>query len=186
MIFKLKMVLFGVAFIFMTNAHSKEMAEKAPAKNKDAAEVIGWIDGTCFAVKQKDLRKGVDIFVVTLESPQTISSAKLLGPAKREKCGALAADRREHNVSQGLSFYEIKSAATLALGIGVLGKVTNTKVKDNLVLADVGGDGKIERFSLCATSEGLSFDVWNSEPFTQKPVWSGYYYLGYDVERTCP
>ena len=148
--------------------------------------IIGWIDSNCFAVTEKNLAKGTEIFIVTLDGPQAITSASIIGPANMDSCGPLAADRRTHNISQGLSFYEIKPAKPLGTAIGVVGRVTNAKVKNESVLADIDADGKSEQFSMCATSEGLSFDVWKSAPFKTKALWSGYYYLGYDVERTCP
>ncbi|MDH5446994.1 MAG: hypothetical protein OEY52_15715 [Gammaproteobacteria bacterium] len=148
--------------------------------------VIGWLDSNCFAVTKKGLSNGTELFVVTLDGPQAVASATITGPANEKSCGPLADDRREHNASQGLSFYEIKSSTAFATAIGIVAKVANAKVKNEHVLADIDGDGKPEQFSMCATSEGLSFDVWPSEPFKQKPIWSGYYYLGYDVERTCP
>ena len=148
--------------------------------------VIGWLDSNCFAVAKKGLPNGTELFVVTLDGPQAVASATIIGPANAESCGPMAADRREYNLSQGLSFYDIKSSTPFGTAIGILAKVTNAKVSNENVLADINNDGKPEQFSMCATSEGLSFDVWKSAPFKTKALWSGYYYLGYDVERTCP
>ena len=67
------------------------------------------------------------------------------------------------------------------LGIGVLGE---TKVVQGGI--DLTGDGRPETFTQCATSEGVSFRVWSGTPYQGLPLWSGYYYLGYDVEANCP
>jgi len=98
----------------------------------------------------------------------------------------VSADRRKHNLSEGVSFYEVKSAKVFDFAIGVVGDVSEPRVKEGVVHVGIGSDGIFERFTFCATSEGLSFNVWASAPFEKDPVWSGYYYLGYDVERTCP
>jgi len=156
------------------------------ANDKTKLPVIGWIDSNCFAVAKKAIPSKTEIFVVTLDGPQKITSAKIVGAAKTDTCGPLAADRSANNISQGLSFYEISPKSPFGLAIGIIGNIRKTKVKGDAVFADINGDGKLEQFSMCATSEGLSFDIWKSKPFKQKPIWSGYYYLGYDVDRTCP
>jgi hypothetical protein len=38
----------------------------------------------------------------------------------------------------------------------------------------------------CVTSEGVKFSAWEGEPYRGTPLWSDYYYLGYDVEPNCP
>jgi len=124
--------------------------------------------------------------VVLLDEPQSISSAVLAGPANPQTCGPLSAERRKQNILEDVSFYEVKSDTAFGLAIGVIGNVSQPKVKDGIVLTDIGNDGNFERFTLCATSDGLVFHVWTSLPFKKDPVWSGYYYLGYDVDRTCP
>lgn len=156
------------------------------AKDKSKLPVIGWIDSNCFAVAKKDITNKTEIFIVTLDGPQKITSAKIIGAAKTDTCGPLAADRIANNISQGLSFYEISAKSPFGLAIGIIGNIGKSNVKGDAVFADITGDGKLEQFSMCATSEGLSFDIWKSKPFKGKPIWSGYYYLGYDVERTCP
>jgi len=135
---------------------------------------------------EKNINPGTDILLVLLNEPQSVSTAKVVEPANSKTCGPLAEERRERNISEGESFYEVKSSTVYYLAIGVIGDVSQPKVENGLVLADIGNDGNFERFTLCATSEGLSFGIWNSKPYTNKPVWFGYYYLGYDVDSTCP
>jgi hypothetical protein len=50
---------------------------------------------------------------------------------------------------------------------------------------DLTGDGTAETFTQCSTSEGISFSVWSGKPYAGEPLWSGYYYLGYDTEVIC-
>ncbi len=150
------------------------------------APIFGWLDSHCFAVQQSNLSSETEILVVILDDPQTFSFAQIVGPASAQRCGPLASDRRERNESEGLHFYEVKSDQSFDLAIGVIGEISEPKIMNQRMQADVGGDGTIERFSHCATSDGISFDVWASAPYEQAPIWSGFYYLGYDVERNCP
>lgn len=183
---KLKILFFIVLFTLVSCALSRESALTEQAKDKTTAEILGWFDGTCFATSESNLDQGTEIFVVMLDDPQSISVAKVIGPANPKTCGPLSADRREQNKSEGLSFYEVKSDDVFGLAIGVIGEVSQPKIKKGVVQADLGNDGTVERFTLCATNDGISFDIWASTPYEVDPIWSGHYYLGYDVERTCP
>ncbi|UCF40916.1 MAG: hypothetical protein JSW43_00805 [Gemmatimonadota bacterium] len=50
---------------------------------------------------------------------------------------------------------------------------------------DVDGDGAIEEFRTCASSEGLHLTVWPGAEMTGTRLWHRYFYLGYDVEPDC-
>ena len=51
---------------------------------------------------------------------------------------------------------------------------------------DIDQDGRRDVFEHCASSEGVRFRVRSAGPGTAATLWSGYYYLGYDVEADCP
>jgi len=53
-------------------------------------------------------------------------------------------------------------------------------------LMESRNDDLPDSFSYCAASEGISFDAWSAIPYKSKNLWSGYYYLGYDIESNCP
>ena len=78
------------------------------------------------------------------------------------------------------SFYELQPS-TVELGIAVMGNVSRVDAG-----VDLTGDGTAETFTQCSTSEGLSFAAWSGKPHEGEPLWSGYSYLGYDTEVTCP
>jgi hypothetical protein len=82
-----------------------------------------------------------------------------------------------------VSFYRIATTDSrpIELGVAVIGAVSRAGPG-----IDIDGDGKADHFTQCATSEGISFAVWNIAPYKGTALWSGYYYLGYDIERTCP
>jgi len=155
----------------------------APVSVVPFAQRIGWVDRSCLAIANKTLSAGAAITVVSLDDKSTkLLDGRVLGiTASSEKCPALLADRRSSNVAEGWSFYELELAAKVNLGIGVIGEAR--RVEGGL---DLDGDGAPEKFTQCATSEGVSFGVWRATPYRGVPLWSGYYYLGYDTEANCP
>ncbi|HKO21488.1 MAG TPA: hypothetical protein VJX91_02465 [Candidatus Eisenbacteria bacterium] len=51
---------------------------------------------------------------------------------------------------------------------------------------DLDHDGVNERFSECASYEGVHLSVWTGEPYQGLERWEMYYYVPYDTEPTCP
>jgi len=185
-IFNLKVLFYVSLFAFASCDRFQQADLNEPSDHKIYKTSFGFLHNRCFVTSGKNISPGTDILLVLLNKPQSVSRAKVVGPANSKTCGPLAEDRHERNIFEGESFYEVKSSAEYDLAIGIIGDVSQSKVENGLVLADIGNDGNFERFTLCATSEGISFGIWNSKPYTDKPVWTGYYYLGYDVDRTCP
>ncbi len=182
-------LLFFVAIFFTLiscGGQNKSLASMEQTKDKTSSLTFGWFNGSCFATTKSNLRAETEILVIVLGDPQSISSAKVVEPAKVQDCPPLSSDRRERNESEGLRFYKVKSDQIFNLAIGVVGNVSRTSILGGVVHLDLDNDGTFERFTHCATSDGISFDIWGSRPYEQKPIWSGFYYLGYDVERNCP
>lgn len=142
---------------------------------------LGWVTGSCLATVNKSLTPGSPITVVSLDDKAPIVDGRVVGGTASDAiCPALLQDRRKVNESKW-SFYELKLPAPVDLGIGVTG---DTKAVAGGL--DLNGDGAPEKFTQCASSEGVWFRVWNGPPYQGKPLWSGYYYLAYDTEVTCP
>ncbi len=173
-------------FLFFLIACSKSFDSKEIVSQATTPTIMGWFDGECFASLEKNLAQNTSIVVIGLGVPQVLGSAKIIGVATSENCGPLADDRREQNQAEGYTFYSVKHSRPIGLAIGIVANNLKTKIENDNVLADLNGDGKFEQFTHCTTSEGISFDIWDSAPFEAEPVWSGYYFLGYDVERSCP
>jgi hypothetical protein len=145
---------------------------------------IGWLHKACFAVKNDSLQPNVALVIVKMDEPQSTIHATVLARTMSDKvCPALLPDRKATNTARGLSFYEVSfpDKQSVELGIGIIGLATNGARG-----IDVNGDGKVDRFTQCATSEGISFGAWSGTPYEGKPLWSGYYYLGYDAQANCP
>jgi hypothetical protein len=157
---------------------SKPQAVPLPIEQR-----VGWIDSNCLATENKALEEGMPLTVVAFGDTKSIVEAKVMGATQSAAlCPPLHDDRRAIN-SGSLSFYEIapRDGRKVELGIGLIGNVSRVGTG-----IDVNGDGKPDEFTHCATSEGISFGIWNGAPYKGKAMWWGYYYLGYDVDPTCP
>jgi hypothetical protein len=142
---------------------------------------LGWVTGSCLATANKFLAADSPIRVVSLDDTAPIVDGRVArATASDTICPALLPDRRKQNESKW-SFYELKLSARVDLGVGVTGEPN--AVTGGL---DLDGDGAPEKFTQCASSEGVWFRVWTGPAYHGTPLWSGYYYLGYDTEVTCP
>jgi hypothetical protein len=159
-----------------TGAASPAAANSTPLEMR-----VGWVTGSCVAMANDSITAGSPITVVSLDDKSSIVDGRITGRATSDAtCPALLQDRRKQNEARW-SFYELKLSAAVDLGIGVTGNVTS--VQGGI---DLTGDGLPEKFTQCATSEGVSFRIWAGTPYQGMPLWSGYYYLGYDAASNCP
>ena len=157
---------------------SKPQAAQLPLEQR-----VGWIDSNCLAIDNKMLEDGTPLAVVAFGDSESIVQAKVSRATQSAaECPPLHDDRRGIN-SKSLSFYEIEpqDGRKVELGIGLIETVS--RVGSGI---DVNSDGKADHFTHCTSSEGISFGIWSDEPYKGKSLWSGYYYLGYDVDPTCP
>lgn len=102
--------------------------------------------------------------------------------AKVESCSGDAADSSLQ--SWEVSF-ETETAAAELPGFGVINYKGRIRRTGNSVSADLDGDGRLEYFRSCTSTEGIHFTVWTGRPLEGKLRWHQYYYLGYDVTPTC-
>ena len=147
----------------------------------------GWIHGSCLAIKNPDLNPGALVQVVTLGSPQRTFKTSIAGTATSDtKCLALLPDRITVNQRKGRSFYVLdyeEGADFMAIGL-VEYKRELLPVTD-IVRMDIDHDGKQEMAGFCQTSEGVKFFLLPVDQSDGTPIWSDYYYLGYDTKPTC-
>jgi len=155
-------------------------------RDKDPDRAIGWLHGNCLALEDARARVGTRVAVVMLGETQQVVAARVTGSAlDTEACPALLEDRRDINLGSGLTFYQVDADSEGELGIGVIQTGGDRKLTVAELL-DTNGDGRRDGFGRCATSEGVQFSVWADEARHGTPLWTGYYYLGYDTEADCP
>lgn len=155
----------------------------------DFATQVGWTHGNCLAIKNTALDANQSVTLVTLSDPQSLVFAKINGITHSPSdCYALLADRAGINLDQGRVFYKLNlpEADTDFIAIGVLDTADRIRQVDNTIQADLDGDGKGDVFTSCDSSEGINFSIWKEHANQGEPVWTDYYYLGYDITPTCP
>lgn len=130
---------------------------------------IGWFHGQCLAIKRADLPAGSTIRISQLDSKNFVDATVLAATEDSEKCPPLASDRRGINLAEGNFFYLVSGLDPMSMGIGVTGDI-----------------GPLDSFTFdyCQTTEGMRFEA--RKKGNSEPVWTGYYYLGYESEPSCP
>lgn len=140
---------------------------------------FGWVTSGCLAISSDSITSGTTVTVMALDDDKTTVTEALVtgrGTADRKCPVRPAAATGDTN----LRFYTLSSP--IDVGIAMVGPVSR---KNGGV--DVNGDGHADQFTKCTASEGISFAVWTSgRPHVGEPFWSGYEYLGYDLEPDCP
>jgi hypothetical protein len=152
-------------------------------------ERIGWLHGACFAVSNPKLAGGAPVTLVIMGDPQKVESARIgVQPASPETCQALLPARAQSNEKKGTTFYtlEAKDLHPTDMGIGIVELQAEPKIVNRLVRVDLTRNGQSTVFSSCATTEGIKFGAWPGEAVQGEPLWSAYYYLGYDQQPNCP
>ena len=154
---------------------------RAPAPPPDApvSTRIGWIASGCLAIANNSIGDGTPVTVVVLDDDKktTIVNVQVSGRGTPDrKCPVRPAAA---SADEALRFYVLSNP--IAVGIGIVGPVRRTG--DSI---DVNGDDRADQFTRCAASEGISFAVWSNGRYAGEPFWSGYEYLGYDIESDCP
>ncbi len=173
----------------MTMAGCNSLIENN-TQTKALTKHVGWFYDHCLVIKAPNLSKGTVVTLVDVEVTKNMLRSKIIAPAKNaDECPPLAEDRKDVNSEGGKSFYLIskptQTEATFNFGIAVVldGQNGSLPISETF---DLNNDGVLDSFSFCATSEGISFDVWSATPYKSKNIWNGYYYLGYDIESNCP
>lgn len=172
-----------VAFMICMGMNCSENRKKS---NLKIEEMVGFIHQDCLAIKNKTLTIGEEIQLILLEEKQKLATAKIQSKIdQNESCVILLEDRKEVNLENDWSFYKINNSE-LELAIAITVSNLPTEQLDDFTTIDLDGDGSFERFSICNTSEGINFTAWSDEPWKSQELWSDYYYLGYDMEPSCP
>ena len=149
----------------------------------------GWFHGPCLAISDPNLTRGTTVDLVVMGEPQSVRQGKVGAPiGSADSCAPLIQGRRSQNAKLGTSFYGLEGTEVTAtdMGIGLVAPPQKLIVVNGLVQTDLNSDGRLEVFSSCATTEGVKFTISTEKAYQGAPLWSKYYYLGYDMNPTCP
>src|SRR5262245_61024331 len=150
---------------------------------------IGWFHGPCLAISDPNLARGTTVDLVVMGEPQSLLQGQVGEQVTSgAACAPLAEGRRSQNAKPGTSFYGLEGTklASTDMGIGIVAAPHKLVVVNGLAQTDLNSDGRTEVFSSCATTEGINFAISTNKPYQGIPLWSKYYYLGYDMKPTCP
>lgn len=150
---------------------------------------IGWFHGLCLAISDPNLTPGTAVTLVVMGDPQRVERTEIRDrTTASESCPALSSGRADTNVKSGAAFYRLsaRKISNTDTGIGLIAPPEDPTVTEGLAHVDLNGDGGREVFASCATSEGIKFSIWKGKAYQGTPVWSAYYYLGYDLVPSCP
>jgi hypothetical protein len=148
----------------------------------------GWFHGACLAISDPNLARGTAINLVVMGEPQRVIEGRVGEQiSSAASCAPLTEGRRNQNAKPGTSFYGLEGTELGAsdMGIGIVAPPQKPVVVNGLAKTDLNSDGRPEIFSSCTTTEGINFAVSTEKPYQGTPLWSAYYYLGYDLEPTC-
>jgi hypothetical protein len=138
-------------------------------------------DRACLDIRNAALAAGQKIRIITT-SPQTIVEAEITGKAEQ---ACTTADQNKPGLYH-YAFKAVQGSLQKAVPAFALTKFNGTlTVRDGGVLGDLDGDGRLESFRSCTSSEGVHLTVWTGKPLEGRRKWHYYYYLGYDVEPNC-
>ena len=150
---------------------------------------IGWLHGSCLAIRNADLARGTPVDVVILAEPQRVEQARVGERTDSpQRCQALIPGRAKVNAKPGMFFYALEAGdlGSRDMGIGIVEPPAHPQTVNGLARVDLDQDGRREIFSSCATTEGIKFAVWTEKAYRGEPRWSAYYYLDDETTPTCP
>lgn len=129
---------------------------------------IGWMQGNCLAIKSAHIpaAQGITIVRLTTDGNVATHGTVTATPATTDTCPGLAHDRGDVNRADGYHFYTVATRTPVDMAIAYL---PNPQADH-------------WHFEACATIEGIRFTVHDARSL----IWTGYAYLGYDMQPTCP
>lgn len=169
------------------NASSPSLPANQSSDTVDFNHYVGWIHGECLGIKNADIHPGTVVHVISLEKPQSVRKAAIIGGATSgNECPALLPDRMKVNQRKGRFFYRLDlPTGTDFMAIGVIDLKVKMISADGTIRIDLTRDGTAAIAASCQTGEGVRFYLAPGDPSGQGRLWSDYYYLGYDTKPTC-
>jgi hypothetical protein len=157
---------------------------------------VGWMSD-CLVIHNHDLQPGTPVTIMTIGDLDRFSADRVLDlrltgniiekTSSEETCHLLSDDRRAVMDADNVSFYTVDlddgpfmNPEEEVFGIAVVGPAPPGQF-------DLDDNGAADSFTACQYHEGIGFDVWSAEPYAGEPLWSDYYYFGYDTDEIeCP
>jgi hypothetical protein len=136
----------------------------------------------CLYIPNSRLVPGQRVQFVTSAAPQTAGEVEIVG-----KAGDTCKDPGQNQA--GMSSYSFKVIrGSLQMGapaFAIANSNRPVRATEEGLAADLEGDGQLEYFRACTSTEGLHLTIWKGKPLAGARKWHNYYYLGYDVTPDC-
>ena len=149
---------------------------------RDLGIAVETSDSNCIDIPNGTLSIGQHVRFVATSRPQKSGEAEIIRKTDKA-CTKTDQDK------PGLYHYEFKALQ------GAMQKYVPAIVITNFdgafreepagIAADLEGNGKLNFFRSCTSSEGVHLTIWQGKPLEGIRKWHYYYYLGYDVEPSC-
>jgi hypothetical protein len=146
--------------------------------------VCSGTDWCWLSIHNRTLRKGDVVAIVFPDKPQTLVVSHVVRPLTVKELSKFVQDNRyvDSGLTQWNYLLEPKMMPTRpgwSIGIAVIKPKRKVTVVKGLATADLDGDGKLEYFRGCMSSEGEHLTVWTGEPLKGKRRFHAYLYLNY-------
>ena len=175
-------VLGPALFVLLSAACQNTPVRPAFHYQADLGVAVEKADHACLYIVNGGLAPGQRVQFVTASTPQTAGEVEILVKGD-DTC------KDSNQDGPGMIRYSFKvirgalSSGTLAFAIANSSRPLATTEEG--VTADLDGDGQLEFFRACTSSEGVHLTIWKSKPLEGRRKWHYYYYLGYDVTPDC-
>jgi hypothetical protein len=141
----------------------------------------------CLTIVDSALAMGAPLLLVSLGPVPRVDSARV--EARRDEPCTRPGDEWGAVIAEGAAWYDLQlviGAEPVIPAVAILGPAGPLVVRDSTVAGDLDGDGREERFQLCASAEGLHLSVVTPTDRGPQSRWHQYFYLPYDIEPNCP
>lgn len=174
-------------------ARSPQPADQGSQQSFVYDERVGlakWYENLgCLAVFNPSIAPRTEVALVDQPASAELPSVRAASVVDRlpQACDEGLSGTNNHGATP--SFYRIAIADGTMPPVGVVFAILEPSrpvaVRDGQVEADLDGDGAVESFRVCASTEHLHFMVWTGSPGQGRPRWHDTYYVGYDMVPSC-
>jgi hypothetical protein len=185
------MSLLAVGWILFSCANTQTPGRSFSFEKQIGVASVSDDQNSCMAIYNPDIPSGATVTLIN----QALVKSEEMSDIKEAPITEKLTNRCDNHWDNGdrdgagLTFYRLKPTSEPWRGGGnvfvVLDPAKPITLRDHMIDADLDGDGTKESFRVCASNEGVHFQVWTGEPLVGTPRFHWYYYAGYDTEYTC-
>jgi len=158
--------------------------------NLGAAEMTSKTE-MCLVIPNDNLVEGDKVAAIFAGEPKSQSLVNTIVQRKLDNCG-----RKNHETSGKVFYYSLKVVdgsyefesqyqELNPVAIAFVGNSQAVSLQSGVVIADLNGDGKVEYFRSCTSTEGVHLTVWTGRPLESERQWHWYIDLNFETVPSC-